>query len=1380
MKRKLISFVTGAVMLLSALPAAPSVTVSAADITILNADFNDGGLDGFEVYDLNAGDNPTIANEDGAVKFYEGSGWNSTNGVKRDITQALADAGFKSGGTLSVSLDFSCSWYNNPAQVFIEVNGVKTQLASEGPGGETWTKITLTGSAAVTYNAGDSVYFCVTQPTGTHLYDNVVISYQSGGEAATQTPAATSAPTKTPTETVAPTQRPSQAPKPEGGELFSYSGDDFKDSGVLGRFSGYDKTDTGITIEANNSMLTFSTMTSSTNKNGFRMDITDFVKSTGSGHYYSASLDLRSTWWDGNAGTLAVEVVTNGSASETVLEKKAGESTSERYIFSGGDYIFFDDFSQVNLVYYQLAGMHEYYSIALSCDTSKTATQPPTAVPTASPTPKPTADPNAIVNDSFSDSSALSLYDGYSASNTDDALALDNGKLKYTAGNDYDASNGIRRDVTSEIQSCGSGTNFVVSLDMNAWWGSGEVYEHPASVFFEIVGEDGAATQKTVVTGPDENDAYVGSDVYLRGNTVLSFNAADKIYLCVTQPSGTHFYDNIIISAESPYEDGIVQLTSGKVNTGSYMPSSAKRIYIDTFDSEAELAKYTPYSTAFKTDPTIDGGMANFSYDSDWNAENGVSVNVTDAMREGYKGGDFRVALDFRTFYWGGSSVNVSLRYGSDAKGWKSYDAASGLDTDTSNMIHVSGIVAEDDLTAYDPGTDEMIINITQGAGGWLIDNVAIEIPYTSAKVYDTAVSDWSQLDSVKTVSVLYGGSFIEETDVVWDTPPEDDNVVYGATSTEGLRARAVRASTAKKLTFTASGAAVEDFALEYGHQSPAAGDNEMVFLVDSLTSMNLLSGISAAGSYAEAVSGETDVERAMKITDNGSGVTAEGTIADYAGNNECIVVFDESGTPVSAVHIAIGADGAYSVPLTAVGIGSYRAVMTDTGAASDFSYADAASFAELVARVKNGESVSSLIGGQDKAANRVIIGAEYFDVYDGLTAQAQSAVCGEFKNMLLENGKTRAQAAADFDLLVVLNSAASSLSADEWKTLITDNAKSLGVSELEAFKTFTDAEDKLVSSVKSKLSQKDVSADSFKNDFAACVINAAISDAAHFSTVLDILKANASVIGVSASALNTDTAKYVQANINDTMTTIDALKTLVNAGISKSSSNNTSGGSGGGGGGGSSSSGSSGGGTVAVGASANTLATQTQAPVYDTAAENTEFKDMSQAPWAADAVSVLASRGILNGYEDNTFRPQNNVTREEFVKLVVTALGITEKGDMEFTDIDPSRWSYDYIAIGVKAGIINGMPDGSFAPENPITRQDAAVMIYRAFAIGPAEEISGFDDAGYIADYAEAAVAALSENGIINGRENNMFAPLDNTTRAEAAVIIHRALNWK
>ncbi len=178
-------------------------------------------------------------------------------------------------------------------------------------------------------------------------------------------------------------------------------------------------------------------------------------------------------------------------------------------------------------------------------------------------------------------------------------------------------------------------------------------------------------------------------------------------------------------------------------------------------------------------------------------------------------------------------------------------------------------------------------------------------------------------------------------------------------------------------------------------------------------------------------------------------------------------------------------------------------------------------------------------------------------------------------------------------------------------------------------------------------------------------------------------------------------------------------------------------------------------------------------------------FNDLAGYEWAQDAILTLASDGVINGKSQNVFAPGDNVTRAEFAKIIVGALGLVDgSAAANFADTPKSHWSYRYVASAVANKIVNGVTANSFNPEGKITRQDMAAICYRALAIlGVEVNLTGkldFADAGSISDYAKEAVEALSGLGIINGKGNNKFAPTDYATRAEAAKIIHmlRSLN--
>ena len=144
-------------------------------------------------------------------------------------------------------------------------------------------------------------------------------------------------------------------------------------------------------------------------------------------------------------------------------------------------------------------------------------------------------------------------------------------------------------------------------------------------------------------------------------------------------------------------------------------------------------------------------------------------------------------------------------------------------------------------------------------------------------------------------------------------------------------------------------------------------------------------------------------------------------------------------------------------------------------------------------------------------------------------------------------------------------------------------------------------------------------------------------------------------------------------------------------------------------------------------------------------------------------------------------FDPNANVTRSEFVKMIAVALGFDmQNKSCEFDDLNESMWQYPYIAAASGLGIVNGYSDGSFGINEPISRQDMAVIAERAlrkYGKSFSDGKSDFTDDGDISQYARDAIANLVGAGIITGMPDGTYAPKSNVTRAQAAVIIYRAL---
>ncbi len=182
---------------------------------------------------------------------------------------------------------------------------------------------------------------------------------------------------------------------------------------------------------------------------------------------------------------------------------------------------------------------------------------------------------------------------------------------------------------------------------------------------------------------------------------------------------------------------------------------------------------------------------------------------------------------------------------------------------------------------------------------------------------------------------------------------------------------------------------------------------------------------------------------------------------------------------------------------------------------------------------------------------------------------------------------------------------------------------------------------------------------------------------------------------------------------------------------------------------------------------------------VKDTPIQDTQtFGDVNSSYWAYDAVEYLAKNKIISGNENGDFEPGREITREEFVKLLSLTLKLAdEQGTTAFSDVLSGAWYEKYIASAVSRGIINGVSDTEFGIGRNITRQDLAVMLYRAAKLLPEKKYTPFGDDDKISDYAKDAVYTLKAYGIISGKSDSEFAPLEPAARAEAAMMIYRMI---
>ncbi len=182
---------------------------------------------------------------------------------------------------------------------------------------------------------------------------------------------------------------------------------------------------------------------------------------------------------------------------------------------------------------------------------------------------------------------------------------------------------------------------------------------------------------------------------------------------------------------------------------------------------------------------------------------------------------------------------------------------------------------------------------------------------------------------------------------------------------------------------------------------------------------------------------------------------------------------------------------------------------------------------------------------------------------------------------------------------------------------------------------------------------------------------------------------------------------------------------------------------------------------------------------------ETTIFDDVPKEHWAANAIRELYYKSIVSGKTETEFCPNDNVKREEFVKMLVEAFGFNLVNDgFELDDVKSTDWYYDSVKTAYAASIVTGTSETTFGAGQLITRQDMSVMIKNALAMADItleakQEAIEFADGGNIAGYAKEAIEYLQTAQVISGYPDNTFNPTGNATRAEAAGIIYRLLEY-
>lgn len=169
-------------------------------------------------------------------------------------------------------------------------------------------------------------------------------------------------------------------------------------------------------------------------------------------------------------------------------------------------------------------------------------------------------------------------------------------------------------------------------------------------------------------------------------------------------------------------------------------------------------------------------------------------------------------------------------------------------------------------------------------------------------------------------------------------------------------------------------------------------------------------------------------------------------------------------------------------------------------------------------------------------------------------------------------------------------------------------------------------------------------------------------------------------------------------------------------------------------------------------------------------------FSDVPNNKWYTDAVMYCAENGYVSGYSDGSFKPNNTITRAELAAVMNKMLGLNSAANNTFKDVSNGKWYTTAVLNCVQTGIITGYSSTQYGPNDKVTREQAAVILAKSFNISKTNGRTSFSDDGKISSWAVGSVKAMSAKGLIAGVGNNRFAPKDNITRAAVCTILRHA----
>ncbi|AFS79678.1 bifunctional UDP-sugar hydrolase/5'-nucleotidase periplasmic precursor UshA [Gottschalkia acidurici 9a] len=186
---------------------------------------------------------------------------------------------------------------------------------------------------------------------------------------------------------------------------------------------------------------------------------------------------------------------------------------------------------------------------------------------------------------------------------------------------------------------------------------------------------------------------------------------------------------------------------------------------------------------------------------------------------------------------------------------------------------------------------------------------------------------------------------------------------------------------------------------------------------------------------------------------------------------------------------------------------------------------------------------------------------------------------------------------------------------------------------------------------------------------------------------------------------------------------------------------------------------------------------------INDFSKYNKTFNDIDNS-WAKSYIELLSSRNIVRGVDNNNFKPDEKVTRAQFIETLVNSLDLKKgKNKVSFRDIEEKDWYKDHIEIAASIGIVEGYGE-DFMPNNYITREEMVTLVTRSLehmndSKNYEEKDLSFKDKDSISDWAKSSIKVSVNKELVNGLESDIFLPKEEATKAQSATIIYRMLKY-